>query len=98
RKAMKEGRANKIYLVPPLTFNSYYKAKNVIKAFASGWERLQRQTDIALYIYDHVNYEYILWYVTQVTPQQIWTVHGDGRALKKHFEGKLMVRDILLVS
>lgn len=98
RKAMKEGRTNKIYLVPPLTFNSYFKAKNVLKAFASGWERLQRQNDIALYISDHVDWKDILWYVAQVNPQQIWTVHGDGRALKKHFEGKLIVRDILLAS
>lgn len=95
RKALKDGSTNKIYLVPPLTFNSYFKAKNVLKAFASGWERLQQQNDIELYISDHVDWNDILWYVEQVNPQQIWTIHGDGRALKKHFEGKLIVRDIL---
>lgn len=98
RKSMKEGPANKIYLVPPLTFNSYFRAKNVLKAFASGWERLQRQNDIELYISDHVDWAAILSYVEQVKPQQIWTIHGDGRQLKAHFEGKLLVRDILSVE
>ncbi|MBD1431302.1 exonuclease [Sphingobacterium sp. DN00404] len=97
RKAMKDGRINKIYLVPPLTFNSYFKAKNVLKAFASGWERLQRQNDIELYISDHVDWADILQYIEYVKPQQIWTIHGDGRYLKRYFEGKLIVRDILSV-
>src|SRR5690606_34665381 len=95
RKAMKDGSTNKIYLVPPLTLNSYFKAKNVLTAFASGWERLQKQNDIELYISDHVDWADILQYVKQVRPQQIWTIHGDGRYLKKHFEGELIVRDIL---
>ena len=95
RKAMKDGMTNKIYLVPPLTFNSYFKATNVQKAFASGWKRLQQQNDIELYISDHVDWVDILYFVEQVAPKQIWTVHGDGRQLKAHFEGKLLVRDIL---
>ncbi len=95
RKAMKEGPANKIYLVPPLTFNSYFKAKNVLKAFASGWERLQRQNDIELYISDHVDWNDLLYFVAQVKPQEVWTIHGDGRMLRQYFSGKLLVRDIL---
>lgn len=95
RKALKDGSVNKIYLVPPLTFNSYFKAKNVLKAFASGWERLQRQNDIELYISDHVDWNDILYFIEKVNPQQVWTIHGDGRHLKKHFEGTLVVRDIL---
>lgn len=95
RKAMKDGSTNKIYLVPPLTFNSYFKAKNVLRAFASGWERLQRQNDIELYISDHVDWKDILYFIDKVDPRQVWTIHGDGRYLKKHFDGKLIVRDIL---
>ena len=95
RKSMKDGVQNKIYLVPPLTFNSYFRAKGVLRAFASGWARLQQQNDISLYISDHVDWADILQYIGQVKPQQIWTIHGDGRALKAHFEGKLLVRDIL---
>ena len=95
RKAMKEGSTNKIYLVPPLTFNSYFKAKNVLKAFASGWKRLQQQNDIEIYISDHVDWDDILHFMEEVSPKQVWTVHGDGRHLQAHFEGKLLVRDIL---
>jgi len=95
RKAMKDGKQNKIYLVPPLTFNSYFRAKGVLRAFASGWERLQQQNDISLYISDHVDWSDILHYIDAVKPQQIWTIHGDGRELKAYFEGKLVVRDIL---
>lgn len=95
RKAMKDGTANKIYLVPPLTFNSYFRAKNVLKAFASGWDRLQKQNDIELYISDHVDWKDILHFVTQVQPKQIWTIHGEGRHLRRYFEDKLFVRDIL---
>lgn len=96
RKAMKDGKTDKIYLVPPLTFNSYFKAKNVLKAFASGWARLQQQNDIELYISDHIDWNDLLTFIARVKPKQIWTVHGDGRALKAHFEGKLFVRDILV--
>lgn len=97
RKAMKEECANKVYLVPPLTFNSYFRAKNVLRAFASGWKRLQKQNDIELYISDHVDWNDILYFIDQVNPKQIWTIHGDGRYLKKHFDGQLVVRDILSV-
>ncbi|WDF67803.1 exonuclease [Sphingobacterium oryzagri] len=95
RKAMKEGKPNKIYLVPPLTFNSYFKATNVLKAFASGWERLQRQNDIALYISDHVDWDDLLSFIADVKPSEVWTIHGDGRQLQAHFAGQLTVRDIL---
>ncbi|WP_437921767.1 MBL fold metallo-hydrolase RNA specificity domain-containing protein [Sphingobacterium sp. LRF_L2] len=94
RKAMKDGATNKIYLVPPLTFNSYFRAKNVLKAFASGWERLQKQNDIELYISDHVDWKDLLYFIQQVTPKEVWTVHGDGRSLQSHFAGELVVRDI----
>ncbi|KGE15728.1 MBL fold metallo-hydrolase RNA specificity domain-containing protein [Sphingobacterium deserti] len=94
RKAMKEGAPNKIYLVPPLTFNSYFKAKNVLKAFASGWERLQRQNDIELYISDHIDWDDLLFFIEKVQPTQVWTIHGDGRHLREHLRGKLLVRDI----
>lgn len=96
RKALKDGSTNKIYLVPPLTFNSYFKAKNVLKAFASGWERLQQQNDIEMYISDHVDWKDILYFIDEVRPQEVWTIHGDGRHLRKYFEDKLGVRDILV--
>ncbi|MCY4780188.1 exonuclease [Sphingobacterium sp. UT-1RO-CII-1] len=97
RKAMKDGRVDKIYLVPPLTFNSYFKAKNVLRAFASGWARLQQQNDIELYISDHVDWNDLLFFINEIRPKEIWTIHGDGSKLKQHFKGVLPVRDILKI-
>ena len=94
RKSMKEAGENKIYLVPPLTFNSYRRAKNVLKAFASGWERLQAQNDISLYLSDHVDWEDILSFVNKVKPKVIWTLHGDGRQLHDYFSNEIIIRDI----
>lgn len=94
RKSMKEAGDNKIYLVPPLTFNSYRRAKNVLKAFASGWERLQAQNDISLFLSDHVDWNDILYFVGQVKPKAIWTLHGDGRALHAYFSENIAIRDI----
>lgn len=95
RREMKQGEANKVYLVPPMTFNSYIRAKNVLRAFASGWKRLQSQNDISLYISDHVDWKDILQYIADVQPREIWTLHGDGRILQAYFENQLSVRDIL---
>lgn len=94
RKALKDG-INKIYLVPPITFNNYFRAKNVLRAFASGWKRLQHHNDIELYISDHIDWPDLLGYISQVKPKQIWTVHGDGATLRRYFEGQeVLVRNI----
>jgi len=93
RKSLKDGE-NKIYLVPPMTFHNYFRAKNVVKVFASGWKRLQQHNDMTLYISDHIDWNDLLYYVGRVKPKQIWTVHGEGAHLKKHFEGQLLVRNI----
>ena len=94
RKSMKHADENKIYLVPPLTFNSYRRAKNVLKAFASGWERLQAQNDISLFLSDHVDWDDILHYVSRVKPKAIWTLHGDGRQLHEYFSSEIIIHDI----
>lgn len=93
RKALKDGE-NKIYLVPPMTFNNYFRAKNVVKVFASGWKRLQQHNDMTLYISDHVDWNDLLYYVERVKPKQIWTVHGEGEQLKDHFSDTILVRSI----
>lgn len=94
RKSMKGDEKNKVYLVPPLTFNSYRRAKNVVRVFASGWARLQASNDISLYLSDHVDWEDILTFVGAVKPKAIWTLHGDGRLLHAHLSGNLIIRDI----
>lgn len=97
RREMKQGEQNKVYLVPPMTFNSYFRATKVLRAFASGWKRLQAQNDIELYISDHVDWNDILHYIKMVAPQEVWTLHGDGTILKSYFGDSLMVRDVLTV-
>ena len=94
RKALRDG-VNKIYLVPPITFNNYFRAKNVVRVFASGWKRLQNHNDMSLYISDHIDWNDLNFYIQKVQPQEIWTVHGDGSILKKHYNGLIKVRDII---
>jgi len=94
RKEMKNASGHHIYLVPPMTFNSYFRATNVIRVFASGWKRLQHANDMDLYISDHVDWNDILTYVGSVQPREIWTVHGEGRHLAAHFSGSLSVRPL----
>ena len=92
RKVMKHNDKGYVYMVPALTFNSYFKAKNLVKAFASGWEYLQRMNDISLYISDNVDWDDILSYIENVQPKEIWTLHGDGRVLQEHFKGLIAVK------
>ncbi|WP_370450999.1 exonuclease [Olivibacter sp. XZL3] len=92
RKLIKDEPENVIYMVPPLTFNSYFKAKNLIKVFASGWKRLQSKNDMELFISDHVDWDDILNTVETVDPQEIWTLHGDGKALVDYYNGSRTVK------
>ncbi len=94
RKSLKDGE-NKIYLVPPMTFNNYFRAKNVVKVFASGWKKLQMHNDMSLYISDHIDWNDLLYYIEKVKPQEIWMVHGEGSYLKNYFDDRLVVRDLL---
>lgn len=91
RKSMKHTLTNCIYLVPPVTFNSYQRVTNVVRIFASGWKNLQTSNQNALYISDHVDWHDILLTINKVEPQQIWTIHGDGSYLKKYLAGKTEV-------
>ncbi|MBD3748793.1 MAG: exonuclease [Sphingobacteriales bacterium] len=92
RKAMKENPKNQIYMVPPLTFESYSKANGVVKMFASGWENLQNGNDEKLFISDHVDWNDILRTIKEVEPKEVWTIHGDGKQLKKYFSDTLEVK------
>ena len=80
------------HIVPPLTFNSYIRAKNVVRAFASGWINLQSTNDLKILISDHVDWNDILTMVKQVDPTEIWTLHGDGKHLKSYFKDQLTVK------
>ncbi|MBC7915205.1 MAG: MBL fold metallo-hydrolase [Pyrinomonadaceae bacterium] len=92
RKLMKSPDQGFVYIVPPLTFESYFRAKNVLRVFASGWKRLQYQNDLELYISDHADWNDILHTIKIVNPLEVWTLHGDGQHLKNHFAEKLPVK------
>ena len=92
RKVMKNNQQHQVYIVPPMVFHSYHKAINVVRAFASGWENLQQQNGISLYISDHADWDAILETIENVQPKQIWTLHGDGKQLKEYFKDRLEVK------
>jgi len=92
RKQMKQPDQDLVYIVPPLTFNSYIRAKNVVRAFASGWMKLQMNNDLSILISDHVDWNDIITMLKEVEPSQVWTLHGNGAYLKDHFKDKLLVK------
>lgn len=92
RRLMKSHNKGFVYIVPPLAFNSYDRGKTLIRAFASGWDRLQQGNTISLYISDHVDWQEILFTIQQVNPQEIWTLHGDGRHLRDYFKEEIPVK------
>lgn len=92
RKLMKQPGMGYVYIVPPMTFNSYFRAKNVMRAFASGWKQLQRHNDFELLISDHVDWNDILEMIRVVKPAEIWTTHGDGKQLQKYFEDRIPIK------
>jgi putative mRNA 3-end processing factor len=91
RKIMKN-QEEYVYIVPPFTFDSYYRATGVKRLFASGWKNLQVNDQDTLYISDHADWNDVLETIRQVEPEQVWTLHGDGAHLKKHFKDGIFVK------
>ena len=91
RKLMK-AQEEFVYIVPPFTFDSYIRATGVKRLFASGWKNLQANQQDTLFISDHVDWNDILLTVDRTKPQQIWTLHGNGQHLKKHFGNDIFVK------
>lgn len=92
RKAMKQQLEGHVYIVPPMVFNSYFRAVNVVRVFATGWKYLQQGNGLHLYISDHVDWKAIIKTIELVAPTEVWTLHGDGKQLKAHFTNKLTVK------
>jgi len=91
RKLMK-AQQEYVYIVPPFTFDSYYHATGVKRLFASGWKNLQVNQEDTLFISDHADWNDILEAVKNTEPSQVWTLHGDGTALRKHFGDRIFVK------
>jgi len=92
RKIMKQQLEGNVYLVPPMVFNSYIRAVNVVRVFATGWKHLQQGNGLHLYISDHLDWEGIIKTIEEVKPKEIWTLHGDGKQLQNHFKELLSVK------
>jgi len=88
RKLMKNPIGNYIYIVPPLTFNSYAYIRNAVRIFASGWENLQKNNDAKLFISDHADWNDLLFLIEKSRAKEVWTIHGNGNYLKKYFQNK----------
>ncbi len=73
-----------IYIVPPLTYQSYKIQYPYTFAFASGWDHLQSNQTL-LKISDHMDWGEILTYISLVNPKEIWAIHGEPDKLIKHF-------------
>ncbi|HEY1009694.1 MAG: exonuclease [Daejeonella sp.] len=92
RKSMKQVSQNLVYIVPPLTFDSYIRAKNVVRAFASGWQRLQVVNGVQLLISDHVDWDDILTMMAEIKPREVWTLHGNGKYLREYYKNQIPVK------
>jgi len=91
RKLMKN-QDEYVYIVPPFTFDSYLNAVGVKRLFASGWQRLQVNDLDTLMISDHADWNDILKVIAETQPQQLWTLHGDGKHLAAHFRNTIFVK------
>ncbi len=81
-----------IYIVPPSDFKRYTRNKNVIKVFATGWKRSYYSCDKVLSVSDHADWNGVLELVEKSKAKKVFTVHGDGSYLKKHYEGNTEVQ------
>jgi putative mRNA 3-end processing factor len=91
-KKMLKNNNHLIYVVPPMVYHSNIKTFNVVKVFATGWKDLQRSNQIQLYISDHADWNDIIHTIDQVQAKQVWTTHGSGSHLIKHFGESLVVK------
>lgn len=91
RKLMKN-QDEYVYIVPPFTFDSYFKATGVKRLFASGWKNLQVNGQDTLMLSDHADWNDILQVIARTQPQQIWTLHGEGKHLAAHFSNAIFVK------
>jgi len=91
RKLMKN-QDEYVYIVPPFTFDSYFRATGVKRLFASGWKNLQVNQQDTLFISDHADWNDVLKAIEKVDPQQLWTLHGEGKHLKEHLSARIFTK------
>ena len=63
-----------------------------IQSVSDAVKNLQVNAQDALFISDHVDWNDIIKAVEHTEPTQIWTLHGNGTHLKKHFGDRIFVK------
>jgi putative mRNA 3-end processing factor len=48
--------------------------------------------DLQLCISDHVDWNDILETIEVVKPKEVWTTHGSGEHLQRHFQDQFLVK------
>lgn len=87
-----------IYIVPPLSYQSYKVQYHYIFAFASGWDNLQEK-ELQLFVSDHIDWFDLLNYIEGTKAKQIWAIHGDSKDLIDYFsKTDILVRNINVVG
>ncbi len=81
------------FIVPPSQFRSYYQA-NVLKVFATGWQRSYYRCDRVLRVSDHADWPGVLELVRRTNAKKVYTVHGNGTFLKDHLKESIEVQII----
>ena len=93
-KKLLKNKQNGIYIVPPLSYQSYKIQYHYIFAFASGWDNLQEK-GLKLFLSDHIDWFDLLKYIEQTKAKQIWAIHGDSTDLIDYFSNtEITVRNI----
>jgi putative mRNA 3-end processing factor len=93
-KKMLKNKQKGIYIVPPLTYQSYKVLYPYVFAFASGWDNLQ-ENSLKLFVSDHVDWFDLLNYIRQTEAKQIWAIHGDSKDIINYFSNTdILVRNI----
>jgi putative mRNA 3-end processing factor len=81
------------YIVPPSHFRSY-SGHNVLKVFATGWQRSYYRCDKVLRVSDHADWPAVLEMVRRTKAKKVYTVHGNGKFLKEHLKETIDVKII----
>lgn len=87
-----------VFMVPPLTFNTYKLQGLMPSVFASGWQNLQHNNTHSLLLSDHMDWLDLLNYIEKVNPSEVWTIHGDGTHLQEHFKDNTVIVKSLTIQ
>jgi putative mRNA 3-end processing factor len=82
-----------VYIIPPTHF-SRYSSIDVLKVFATGWNRSFYRCDKVLRISDHADWNGVLELISKTKAKTVYTVHGNGTFLRDHLKEKIEVKII----